>query len=216
LPIKPLSASGLVVAVRGWAAHLVFHQPADYPRRGHAIGGEMAIIGIVNLAERLLNQTSTEGQGTQTASRQVTQASNEGQTQKLEDQFTPSRQNEGDAGLFQVAQFSFFSAAEFLRTQTAPPGTNQAALSAGQANPLAFTSLVNQLEALAEANAPLPAGNPVSTAAGGIAPTANTGNANGTNATVNLTLTNGHGQTAQIQAAPAPAEPALQAEAATA
>ena len=84
----------------------------------------MAAVGIVQLAERLLNQNNTQGQDLQNAQTATNRAEDGRPQTPAEDQFTPSTQAgqgaEQEAGLFSVAQFSFFSAAaEFLLTQNA-------------------------------------------------------------------------------------------------
>jgi hypothetical protein len=78
----------------------------------------MALVGIVNLAERLLNQTLDSGQQTQPAAQSAKTTAATGAASNAEDQFTPSSQAAAtaqDAGLFIVTQFSLFSAAaDFL------------------------------------------------------------------------------------------------------
>lgn len=86
----------------------------------------MAFIGIVHLAERLLNQNSAEGQDQQVPQKQIRKASNTRLVEVSEDQFTLSPQNEADPGLFQGTQYTVFSAAaDFLMAQSAPPSTEQ-------------------------------------------------------------------------------------------
>lgn len=90
----------------------------------------MAAVGIVQLAERLLNQNNTQSQDTQNNQRVTSR--NQGPLAAAQDQFTPSaRAGQGaaqEAGLFSVAQFSFFSAAaEFLLAQNTPPPGDQPA-----------------------------------------------------------------------------------------
>lgn len=92
----------------------------------------MAAVGIVQLAERLLNQNNTQSQDTQNTQRVTSHSENQGPQAIAQDQFTPSAQaGEGaaqEAGLFSVAQFSFFSAAaEFLLAQNTPPANQSAA-----------------------------------------------------------------------------------------
>lgn len=92
----------------------------------------MAAVGIVQLAERLLNQNNTQSQDTQNTQRVTSHSGNQGPQATAQDQFTPSAQaGQGaaqEAGLFSVAQFSFFSAAaEFLLAQNTPPANQPAA-----------------------------------------------------------------------------------------
>lgn len=80
----------------------------------------MSAIGLVNLAERLLNQGSTQGQDLPPTQRTANTPTAHDAAGSAEDQFTPSAQNgQGqaaaqEAGLFSVTQFSFFSAAADL------------------------------------------------------------------------------------------------------
>lgn len=87
----------------------------------------MSLTAIINLAERLLNNTSgqpAEANSNSRPSRQTTRAESDA---KAGDQFTPSAATQPDAGLFKVNQISFFSAAaDFLLPQTPPPQTNPA------------------------------------------------------------------------------------------
>jgi hypothetical protein len=94
----------------------------------------MSLIGLVNLAERLLNQSSSENQQSQVPQKKTTVQTKPTTHGVAEDQFNLSPQNgqaqnsAQDAGLFSVAQISFFSAAaEFLLGQTAAPTANQTA-----------------------------------------------------------------------------------------
>ena len=92
----------------------------------------MSLVNFVNLAERLLNEHSAQGQDAQTLQKTPTpQASQESQ-RVAEDQFTPSTQNNQvadtaqAAGLFKAAQISFFSAAaDFLLGQNTASQSNQ-------------------------------------------------------------------------------------------
>ena len=85
----------------------------------------MSAIGIVNLAERLLNQGSTQGQDLPAPQATANAAAQESATAVAEDQFTPAQGGQAqtaaqDAGLFSVTQFAFFSAAaDFLLGQAA-------------------------------------------------------------------------------------------------
>jgi len=92
----------------------------------------MSQVGLVNLAERLLNQNSTESQQAQVPQKTAAVQTNPTTRGVAEDQFTPSTKNgqaqnsAQDAGLFSVTQISFFSAAaEFLLGQTNAPAANQ-------------------------------------------------------------------------------------------
>ena len=92
----------------------------------------MSLVGLVNLAERLLNQGSTQGQDPQTAQKAASTPPTRGAQGTAEDLFTPSAQNAlaQDAGLFSVAQLSFFSAAaDFLLGQATPQQPAAAPLS---------------------------------------------------------------------------------------
>lgn len=131
----------------------------------------MVLVGLVNLAERLLNQSDTQGQDTQLTQKTANSQAVQGAPGGVEDRFTPSTQdpqthaNAQDAGLFSVAQFSFFSAAAdlFLRqtvgatTNPAPAGANggngNAPAAAPQAAPAAVvTPLAGLLHAASNAN----------------------------------------------------------------
>jgi hypothetical protein len=90
----------------------------------------MSVIGLVNLAERLLNQGSPQGQDLPTTRKGTNTAATNNAAGPAEDLFTPSAQNSPtqnaaqDAGLFSVTQFSFFSAAaDFLLGQNIAPPT---------------------------------------------------------------------------------------------
>ncbi len=91
----------------------------------------MSLVGLVSLAERLLNQNPAPGQDTQTVQKPASPQSTHGSQSAGEDQFTPSTQSSQaqtsaqDAGLFRVTQLSFFSAAaDFLLGQNAAAPTN--------------------------------------------------------------------------------------------
>jgi hypothetical protein len=85
----------------------------------------MSLTAIVNLAERLLNNFSGQSVDPSSAEKQSNETARVDSRARVGDQFTPSSVNQQDAGLFQVKQFSFFSAAaEFLLTQTLPPQAN--------------------------------------------------------------------------------------------
>jgi hypothetical protein len=142
----------------------------------------MALIGLVNLTERLLNQTAGQTQAT-TPSKA---SANNAVTAATGDQFTASAQNTAQAaGLFTVSQFAVFSAAaEVLLAQapaaqaspantpapatnlTAQPGTHTAvaanAATASQA--LAAATTLATVAALAPANALQAAAAPAATA----------------------------------------------------
>ena len=84
----------------------------------------MALIGIVQFAEKLLNQARENDQTLQHGSKQAAPTKASGNPEG--DQFTPSAQNAGqEAGLFQVSNFSIFSAAaDFILTEPeAAPAT---------------------------------------------------------------------------------------------
>lgn len=92
----------------------------------------MSLVAIVNLADRLLNQTFGQDQETQSKSAPAKEARVEEKDGRNEDRFTRSVQatqagpTAEAAGLFQVTQFTVFSAAaDFLLTQTAAPPANQ-------------------------------------------------------------------------------------------
>jgi hypothetical protein len=102
----------------------------------------MSLVGIVNLAERLLNQNAPQGE-TAAGGPSAATGANAQATQGAagEDQFTPSSQTgqtqtaAQDAGLFTVAQFSFFSAAaDFLLGQNTAAPANPAANATAPAN----------------------------------------------------------------------------------
>jgi hypothetical protein len=103
----------------------------------------MSLIGLVNLTERLLNQTPGQKQDTQTVAKTATTVSNtNGGVTATEDQFTPSAQAGQNqttaqaAGLFQVSQFALFSAAaQFLLQQTNAPAQNTVPAPAAQPAP---------------------------------------------------------------------------------
>lgn len=120
----------------------------------------MVLVGLVNLAERLLNQSDTQGQDTQLTQKTANSQAVQGAPGGVEDRFTPSTQdpqthaNAQDAGLFSVAQFSFFSAAAdlFLR-QTVGATTNPAPAAAPQAVPaVVVTPLAGLPQAANSAN----------------------------------------------------------------
>jgi hypothetical protein len=98
----------------------------------------MSLIGLVNLTERLLNQTLGQGQDTQAAGKAATAAPTNNAA-NAEDLFTPSAhaaqgQNTAQAaGLFQVNQSALFSAAaQLLLTQTNAPAKNAVPVTATQ------------------------------------------------------------------------------------
>ncbi len=87
----------------------------------------MATIGIVNLTERLHNQTAGQAPEPQSPPSKA-DATTTGTTAATGDQFTPSAQNAAQAaGLFTVSQFTLFSpAAESLLAHAADPLDNPA------------------------------------------------------------------------------------------
>ena len=88
----------------------------------------MSLNAIINLAERLLNSSSEQSTETNSGSRQLKQAARVESDAKGSDRFTPSALPPQDAGLFQVKQFSVFSAAaEFLLSQTLQTQANSGA-----------------------------------------------------------------------------------------
>src|SRR5258708_27962196 len=90
----------------------------------------MSLNAIINLAERLLTNSSEQSTDTNSGSRQSKQAARVESDANGRDRFTPSAPAQQDAGLFQVKQFSFFSAAaEFLLSQTPQPQANPVATS---------------------------------------------------------------------------------------
>jgi hypothetical protein len=87
----------------------------------------MSLTAIVNLAERLLNNSSGQTGDTSSSSKQSKATSRSDSDSKSSDQFTPSASAQQDAGLFQVKQFNIFSAAaDFLLSQTPQPQSNPA------------------------------------------------------------------------------------------
>ncbi|HKV63595.1 MAG TPA: hypothetical protein VJO16_16940 [Candidatus Acidoferrum sp.] len=87
----------------------------------------MSLTAIINLTERLLNNSSGQSVDTNSNSKQSKQRARGDSDARVGDQFTPSPANQQEAGLFQVKQFSFFSAAaDFLLAQTLPPQANPA------------------------------------------------------------------------------------------
>jgi hypothetical protein len=84
----------------------------------------ISVIGLVNLAERLLNEGSPQGQELPATPQATNTQSTNVTASPAGDLFTPSSQNgqaqntAQEAGLFRVTQFSFFSAAaDFLLGQ---------------------------------------------------------------------------------------------------
>jgi len=137
----------------------------------------MSVVGIANLAERLLNHTNTPAQDTQPAhnsdNRHATQAADAAE----EDHFTPSAQTgqgQGatqEAGLFSVSEFSFFSAAAdfFLgqgagaqpnpapaATPATAPGVNRNAATAPAALPTPAAATAQNSAPANPANTPAP------------------------------------------------------------
>lgn len=101
----------------------------------------MSLVGLVNLAERLLNQSDTQGQDTQLTQKAANSQVVQGSPGGVEDRLTPSTQdpqthaNAQDAGLFRVAQFSFFSAAaDLFLGQSVGATTNAARAEANGGN----------------------------------------------------------------------------------
>ena len=100
----------------------------------------MSHLGLVNLAQRLLNQTLGQGQDPRVTSKTATTAANKNDRPLASgDQFTPSTHTDQSqntaqaAGLFQVSESTLFSAAaQFLFTQTATPAQNAVPAPAAQ------------------------------------------------------------------------------------
>jgi hypothetical protein len=85
----------------------------------------MALTAIVNLAERLLNNSSSQSSDTNVVAKPASPAASAVSDPNAGDQFTPSQAAEADAGLFQVSQSSLFTAAAaLLLSQTNPPAAN--------------------------------------------------------------------------------------------
>ena len=85
----------------------------------------MSLTAIVNLAERLLNNSSSQSGDTNVVTKSASPATSAVSDPNAGDQFTPSQASDADAGLFQVSQFSLFSAAAaLLLSQTNPPAAN--------------------------------------------------------------------------------------------
>ena len=84
----------------------------------------MSIVAIVNLAERLLNHSSEQGQDSSTTSKQNKPGQAAASSPTFEDQFTSSSvnglQNQQEPGLFQVNRFALFSAAANFFLAQAP------------------------------------------------------------------------------------------------
>src|SRR5882724_7263421 len=112
----------------------------------------MSLNAIINLAERLLTNSSEQSTDTNSGSRQSKQAARVESDANGRDRFTPSAPGQQDAGLFQVKQFSFFSAAaEFLLSQTLQPQANPVATSpAVPANATGSPVVVQPTTALAQ------------------------------------------------------------------
>jgi hypothetical protein len=87
----------------------------------------MSLIAIVNLAERLLDQSPSQDSSGQSGSKLAPVKEREDATAAAQDHFTPStatgqgQASAQAAGLFRASQVTFFSAAaDFLLSQTAP------------------------------------------------------------------------------------------------
>jgi len=88
-------------------------------------GGEMSLTAIVNLAERILNNSSKGSGDSNVSSKRSKPVATVNAESNSGDQFTPSVANEVDAGLFQVTQISLLSAAaEFFLSRTNSPQGN--------------------------------------------------------------------------------------------
>jgi hypothetical protein len=85
----------------------------------------MSLTAIVNLAERILNNSSKGSGDSNLSPKQSKPVATVSAESNSGDQFTPSVANEVDAGLFQVTQISLLSAAaEFFLSRTNSPQAN--------------------------------------------------------------------------------------------
>jgi len=85
----------------------------------------MSLTAIVNLAERILNNSSKGSGDSNVSSKRSKPVATVNAESNSGDQFTPSVANEVDAGLFQVTQISLLSAAaEFFLSRTNSPQGN--------------------------------------------------------------------------------------------
>jgi uncharacterized membrane protein len=94
----------------------------------------MSLIAIVNLAERLLDQSPSQDSLGKAGSKLAPVKEGENATAVTQDHFTPStatgqgQDSAQAAGLFRASQVTFFSAAaDFLLAQTAPQTGNNSA-----------------------------------------------------------------------------------------
>lgn len=134
----------------------------------------MALIGLVNLTERLLNQTASQGQDTQAAAKAAKANPDNGISAATEDHFTPSAHNAPAqataqaAGLFTVSQFTLFTAAAgVLPAHNAAPQANQANRPAPAAN--VVPAAAPQKAVAANAPAPAAPTTLAANSAGGVA-----------------------------------------------
>jgi hypothetical protein len=168
----------------------------------------MSLIAIVNLAERLLDQSPGHDSPGQSGAKLAGVKDGEDATAVTQDHFTPSAATDQDhataqaAGLFRASQVTFFSAAaDFLLAQTAPQTANPPAQALPTAAPAAqAVSAVPPREPL------IPLGPVATTAASLPGPAAPTGagSAGATNALASATAAPGSNSTAsslsQLQA----------------
>jgi hypothetical protein len=144
----------------------------------------MSLTAIVNLAERLLNNSSDQTGETRSSSKQSKPAARVDSDSKFGDRFSPSATSQQDAGLFQVKQFSIFSAAaEFLLTKTTQPQANPAAV------PLAAVASPNAAPTLTAATSASATETPVAKAATVVTPPTTTPTAAIVPAAANATVT---------------------------
>jgi hypothetical protein len=170
----------------------------------------MSLIAIVNLAERLLDQSPSHDSPRQSGAKLAPVKGGEDAAAATQDHFTPSAATDQDhataqaAGLFRASQITFFSAAaDFLLAQTAPQTANPPA--PAQALPTAAPA-AQAVSAVPPREPLIPLG-PVATTApsspGAAAPT-DAGSGGATNALASATAAPGSNSTAsglsQLQA----------------
>lgn len=124
----------------------------------------MSLVAIVNLAQRLLNQTFEQGQNAASNTKQAKPTTTNVTGLNSEDQFTSSAVNGGatgqDAGLFNVQRFAIFSAAaDFVlsqRSEATPALAETPAVTKAAPNDSAAPATAPQA-AVARVPAPAPA-----------------------------------------------------------
>lgn len=156
----------------------------------------MSLIAIVNLAERLLDQSPSHDSLGQSGAKLAAVKDGEDATAATQDHFTPSAATHQDhataqaAGLFRASQVTFFSAAaDFLLAQTVPQTANPSA--PAQALPTAAPA-AQAVSAVPPREPLIPLGPVATTAAsspGAAAPTG-AGSAGATNALAAATGSN--------------------------